>query len=97
MFILPVMEDHLSWKTTKFSGHFIQVSLYNTVIQSDMMSGVVTEVLIIIFSVGNVSHFDKLLLRSFESRSYLTGVTAAELRWHLSNMNVISNQSRKFG
>ena len=23
------------------------------------------------------------------SRSYLTGVAAAELRWHLSNMNVI--------
>ena len=26
MFILPVMKDHLSWETTKFSGHFRQVS-----------------------------------------------------------------------
>ena len=28
MFILPVMRDHLSWETTKFGGHFVQVSLY---------------------------------------------------------------------
>ena len=28
MFILPFMEDHLSWKTTKFSGCFIQVPIY---------------------------------------------------------------------
>ena len=28
MLILPVMKDHLSWETTKFSGCFIQVSLY---------------------------------------------------------------------
>ena len=28
MFILPVMKDHLSWETTKFRGHFIQVSLH---------------------------------------------------------------------
>ena len=27
MFILPVMKDHLSWETTKFSDPFIQVSL----------------------------------------------------------------------
>ena len=28
MFIFPVVSDHLSWETTKFSGHLIQVSLY---------------------------------------------------------------------
>ena len=27
MFLLPVMKDHLSWETTKFSGGFIQVLL----------------------------------------------------------------------
>ena len=34
MFILPVMKDHLFWKTTKFSGGFIQVFTvlkYNTI------------------------------------------------------------------
>ena len=25
MFILPVVRDHLSWETTKFSGRFMQV------------------------------------------------------------------------
>ena len=29
MFILPVMKDHLSWESTKLSGCFVQVSLYN--------------------------------------------------------------------
>ena len=29
MFFLPVVKDHLSWETTKFGGHFIQVSLYH--------------------------------------------------------------------
>ena len=28
MFILSVVRDHLSWETTKFIRHFIQVSLY---------------------------------------------------------------------
>ena len=28
MFILPVVKDHLSWETTKFSGPFMQVLLY---------------------------------------------------------------------
>ena len=27
--LFPVVKDHLSWKTTKFSGRFIQFSLYN--------------------------------------------------------------------
>ena len=27
MFLLPVVRDHLSWETIKFSGRFIQVSL----------------------------------------------------------------------
>ena len=28
MFILPISKDHLSWKTTQYSGHFIHVSLF---------------------------------------------------------------------
>ena len=28
MFVLPVMKEHLSWKTALLSGRFIQVSLY---------------------------------------------------------------------
>ena len=31
------------------------------------------------------------------SRLYLTGVAAAQLRWHLSNMNVIQISNRHFG
>ena len=37
MFILPDVKDHLSWETTKFSGRFIQISLYNNYSKSFMM------------------------------------------------------------
>ena len=31
MFILTIVKDYLYWETTKFSGHFIQVLLYNMI------------------------------------------------------------------
>ena len=45
-----------------------------------------------IFSVPLISRFfniDKTLVTYWISCSYLTGVAAAQLRWHLSNMNVM--------
>ena len=43
------------------------------------------------FSVSKISDVAKVPVRLFASHSYLTGVTAAELRRHLSNMNMIFN------
>ena len=42
-------------------------------------------------SVSKIFHLTKLPLRLFESRSYLRGATAAELRRHLSNINLMFN------
>ena len=41
---------------------------------------------------GYFYYFEWVSLISFESHSYLTGVFAAQLRRHLSNINVISNR-----
>ena len=43
------------------------------------------------FSVNKNFDLAKVPVRFLESRSYLTGVTAAELRRHLPNINVIFN------
>ena len=43
------------------------------------------------FSVNKIFDLVKVPLRLFESRSYLTGVTAAELRRHLANINLLLN------
>ena len=43
------------------------------------------------FSVSKILDLAKVPVRFPESHSYLTGVTAAELRRHLSNTNVIFN------
>ena len=43
-------------------------------------------------SVREIFRFVKVPVRLFESQSYLTGATAAELRRHLSNMNVLFNR-----
>ena len=43
------------------------------------------------FSASLIFHLAIVTVRLFESHSYLTGVTAAELRRHLSNINVIFN------
>ena len=40
MFILPVVRDHLSWETTKFSGRFIQVSLYHDLLNKSEATGI---------------------------------------------------------
>ena len=43
------------------------------------------------FSVKCIFDLAKVPVRPFKSYSCLTSVTAAQLRWHLSNMNVIFN------
>ena len=43
------------------------------------------------FSVSKIFDLAKVPVRFFESHSYLTGVTADELRWHLPNIKVIFN------
>ena len=43
------------------------------------------------FSVSEIFNLVEVPLRFFESHSCLTGITAAEQRRHLSNMNVICN------
>ena len=53
----------------------------------------VTKSLLIVFSMWQVFKLVKAPVRFFESHSYLTGVTAAKLCWHLSNMNMIFNTS----
>ena len=56
------------------------------------MPGVgVTKAPFVNFSVSRIFDLAKVPVRLFASHSYLTGVTAAELRQHLSNMNVIYN------
>ena len=53
-------------------------------------SGVgVTKAPFVDFSASKIFDLAKVPLRVFESRLYLTGATAAELRRHLPNMNVI--------
>ena len=44
------------------------------------------------FSVSKIFDLAEVPVRLFVSHSYLTGVTAAELRQHLSNMNMIFNR-----
>ena len=51
----------------------------------------VTEAPFVNFSVNKIFDPVKVPVRLFASHSYLTGVTEAELRQHLSNMNVIYN------
>ena len=60
-------------------------------------SGVgVTKAPFVNFSVSKIFDLAKVNLRSFESHSYLTGITAAELRRYLSNINMIFNIQRLF-
>ena len=51
----------------------------------------VTKVPFVNFSVSKIFDLAKVPVTFFKSHSYLTGVTAAELRQHLSNMNVVFN------
>ena len=63
----------------------------------DMCSGVgVTKAPFVNFSVSKIFDSVKLPVRLLASHSYLTGVTAAELRQHLSNMNMIYNSYHIF-
>ena len=52
---------------------------------------VVTKAPFVNFSVSKIFDLAKVPVTFFESHWYLTGVTAAELRQHLSNMNEIFN------
>ena len=51
----------------------------------------VTKVPFVNFSVSKIFDLAKVPVGFFKYHSYLTGVTAAELRRHLSNMNVVFN------
>ena len=51
----------------------------------------VTKAPFVNFSASKIFHLSKVPLKSFESHLSLTGATAAELRRHLSNINVIFN------
>ena len=52
----------------------------------------VTKAPFVNFSVSKIFDLAEVPVRLFVSHSYLTGVTAAELRQHLSNMNMIFNR-----
>ena len=52
----------------------------------------VTKAPFVNFSVSKIFNLAEVPVRLFVSHSYLTGVTAAELRQHLSNMNMIFNR-----
>ena len=55
-------------------------------------SGVgVTKAPFVNFSVSKIFDLAKVHVRFLESHSYLTSVPAAQLRWHLSNINAIFN------
>ena len=56
----------------------------------------VTKAPFVNFSVSKIFDLAKVPVRLFASHSYLTGVTAAELRQHLSNMNMIFNRKPVF-
>ena len=51
----------------------------------------VTKTLFVNFSVSKMFDLAKVHVRFLESYSYLTGVPAAELRRHLSDINAIFN------
>ena len=51
----------------------------------------VTKAPFVNFSARNIFDLAKVHVRFLKSHSYLTGVPAAELRRHLSNMNAIFN------
>ena len=52
----------------------------------------VTKAPVIDFSATRNFNLAKVWISYFQPHSYLSGVFAAVLRWHLSNMNVISNR-----
>ena len=52
----------------------------------------VTKTLAVNFSVMEFLKFVQVHVKSVESHSYLIGITATQLRWHLSNMNVVSDK-----
>ena len=57
---------------------------------------VVTKAPFVNFSASTIFDLAKVTVRFVESHSYLTGVTAAELRQHQSNINMIFNNKRVF-
>ena len=83
----------VNWRLAKrplvFNGRLANPELSCLVKEA---SGVgVTKAPFIIFPVSKIFDFAKITIRFVESHLYSTGVTAAELRRHLSNINVQSN------
>ena len=77
--------------------HLQGVSFCTEHIYSEASPGVgVTKAPFVNFSVSKIFGLAKVPVRLFASHSYLTGVTAAELRQHLSNMNMIFNRQPVF-
>ena len=84
-FLIPVNTNHFG------------LDLMGLVINQTLGSGVgVTKAPFVKFSVSKIFNLAKIHVRFFESHSYLTGVTAAELREHLQSINLIFNSQRVF-
>ena len=91
---------HLTLSLTKNAhGNVVSVTpailsrpQYDTDTPTTMRPGVgVTKAPFVNFSVSRIFDLVKAPVRLFKSHSYLTGTTAAELRRHLSNINMIFN------
>ena len=77
-------EDNMGWYSIFFNMLSAKCRPY--------CSGVgVTEAPFVNLSVSEIFLMAKMHVVFFESHSYFTGVTAAQLRCHLSNINVIFN------
>ena len=75
---------------------FVQIGRRTNIVQQcRRYSRGVTKVPFVNFPVSKIFDLAKVPLRLFESRSYLTGATAAELRRHLSNINMMFNSLKR--
>ena len=81
-----------------FTKHVVTYPCWDYMsIKETPLTGVgVTKAALVNFSIINIFDLTKVPLKWYESYSYLINATAAELQWHLSNMNVIFNNYRAF-
>ena len=79
--------------TVLYNILFMDISKYrsDSKLTTDTLGWGLNKALFVNFSVGKIFDLAKVPARLFESRSYLTGISAAELRRYLSNINVIFN------
>ena len=89
--LLPVVQYYIGPRHNAIKCHlFHNRNIW--VGHSHMLPGVgVTKAPFVNFSVSKIFGLAKVHVRFPESHPYLTGVTAAELRRHLPNMNAIFN------